>query len=195
VILSNEYIEKIKQELPELPQAKAVRYQQEHQLTEYDASVLTSEKEFAEFYEQTIKITKNYKAAANWIMTEVMREIGSDPKKLPSFKITPAKLGKLISMIDSQEISGKIAKQVFSEMLNSELNPEEVVKQKGLVQISDSSAIEKIVDQVLAENQKSVDEYKAGKVKLFGFFVGAVMKATKGQANPDLVNELLKKKL
>lgn len=195
VLLSNEYIEKIKQELPELPQAKAQRYQQEHQLTEYDAGVLTSEKEFAEFYEQTIKITKNYKAAANWIMTEVMREINSDSKMLPNFKITPEKLGKLIAMIDSQEISGKIAKQVFAEMLTSDLGPAEIVKQKGLVQISDSSAIEKIVDEVLAQNQKSVDEYKAGKVKLFGFFVGAVMKATKGQANPDLVNDLLKKKL
>lgn len=195
VLLSSEYIEKIRQELPELPQAKTQRYQQEHQLTEYDAGVLTSEKEFAEFYEQTIKITKNYKAAANWIMTEVMREINSDSKLLPGFKITPDKLGKLITMIDSQEISGKIAKQVFAEMLISDLQPAEIVKQKGLVQISDSSAIEKIVDEVLAQNQKSVDEYKAGKVKLFGFFVGAVMKATKGQANPDLVNDLLKKKL
>lgn len=195
IVLSPEFIQKLQQELPELPQAKALRYQQEHQLSEYDAMVLTSEKEFANYYEQTIKSTKNFKSAANWIMTEVMREINSDPRRIETLKVTPTKLGKLISMIDSQEISGKIAKQVFSEMLSSDLEPEEIVKQKGLVQISDSSAIEKIIDEVLLQNQKSVDEYKAGKVKLFGFFVGAVMKATKGQANPDLVNDLLKKKL
>lgn len=195
IILSNDYIDKIRKELPELPQAKAQRYQQEHQLTEYDAGVLTSEREFAEYYEQTIKVTKNYKAAANWIMSEVMREINSDAKLLPNFKVSAEKLGQLITMIDSQEISGKIAKQVFSEMLNSSLGPAEIVKQKGLVQISDTASVEKIVDEVLSQNQKSVQEYKAGKVKLFGFFVGAVMKATKGQANPDVVNDLLKKKL
>lgn len=195
IILSNDYIDKIRKELPELPQAKAQRYQQEHQLTEYDAGVLTSEREFAEYYEQTIKVTKNYKAAANWIMSEVMREINSDAKLLPNFKVSAEKLGQLITMIDSQEISGKIAKQVFAEMLNSSLGPAEIVKQKGLVQISDTASVEKIVDEVLSQNQKSVQEYKAGKVKLFGFFVGAVMKATKGQANPDVVNDLLKKKL
>jgi aspartyl-tRNA(Asn)/glutamyl-tRNA(Gln) amidotransferase subunit B len=128
-------------------------------------------------------------------MTEIMGEIHSKPSSLQNFPVTPARLGKLILMIDSQAISGKIAKQVFFEMLTSRLDPEAIVKEKGWQQISDVNSVEKIIDEVLAANVKSVEEYKKGKIKLFGFFVGTVMKISKGQANPDLVNELLKKKL
>lgn len=195
VILSPSYIDKIRRELPELPQAKSLRYQKTHMLSEYDATVLTSEKEWAEFYEAAIKVCSNYKAVANWIMTEVMRETNSNPKQLQQLAITPERLGRLIKLIDSNQISGKIAKQVFAEMILTPTDPEEIVKQKGLVQISDITAIEKIIEEVLLQHQKSVEEYKAGKVKLFGFFVGAIMKVTKGQANPDVVNEILKKKL
>jgi aspartyl-tRNA(Asn)/glutamyl-tRNA(Gln) amidotransferase subunit B len=195
ILLSDEYISNIKKSLPELPQNRILRLQTSHGLPEYDATVLTSEKEIAEYYEQTAKTCGNYKAASNWIMTEIMREINSNPKALLDFPVTPEKLGKLIKMIDSNEISGKIAKQVFSEMLKSLKGPEEIVKEKGLTQITDTAAIEKIIDEILAANAASVEEYKKGKIKLLGFFVGAIMKATKGQANPDVVNELLKKKL
>lgn len=195
VILTDEMILEIKKTLPELPQTKIQRWQMEHHLPEYDATVLTAEKEIAEYYEQTAKLCGNYKAASNWIMTEIMGEIHSKPGSLQNFPVTPARLGKLISMIDSQVISGKIAKQVFFEMLTSRQDPEDIVKEKGWQQISDVNSVEKIIDEVLAANVKSVEEYKKGKIKLFGFFVGAVMKISKGQASPDLVNELLKKKL
>ncbi|MCK6597084.1 MAG: Asp-tRNA(Asn)/Glu-tRNA(Gln) amidotransferase subunit GatB [Bdellovibrionaceae bacterium] len=195
VIISESYIEAIRKTLPELPTQRMSRLQADHKLPEYDAAVLTAEKEIADYYDEVAKFCGNYKAASNWIMTDVMREINSDPSKLSGFIITPAMLGELIKMIDSQQISGKIAKQVFAEMLLLKKSPSEIVKEKGLTQITDTGALEKVVDEVLAANQNSVEEYKKGKTKLLGFFVGAIMKATKGQANPDLVNELLKRKL
>lgn len=196
VIVTDAMVEKFRAELPELPIARAKRFQQDHALPEYDASVLTHEKDLADYYEETAKESKNFKASSNWIMTELMRELNSANKGIHDSPIKPAQLGKMITLIDQGTISGKIAKTVFQEMWQSGKDPEVVIKEKGLVQISDPAAVEKLVDEVLAANAQAVEDHKSGKKKnLFGFFVGTVMKASKGQANPDLVNKILQEKL
>lgn len=195
-IVTQEMIEKFRKELPELPIARALRFQNEQGLPESDALVLTAEKELADYYEAAAKESKNFKSSANWVMTELLRELNTDNKKIIDSPIKPVQLGRLIALIDNGTISGKIAKTVFQEMWQSGKDAEVVVKEKGLVQITDPSAIEKIVDEVLAANAQNVEDHKSGKKKnLLGFFVGAVMKASKGQANPDLVNKILQEKL
>jgi aspartyl-tRNA(Asn)/glutamyl-tRNA(Gln) amidotransferase subunit B len=195
-IVTKEMIAKFKAELPELPIARALRFQTEQGLPEYDALVLTAEKDLADFYEVTAKESKNFKASSNWVMTEVLRELNAANKDITQSPIKPQQLGKMIALIDGGTISGKIAKTVFLEMWQTGKDPEVIVKEKGLVQISDPAAVEKIVDEVLAANAQNVEDHKTGKKKnLFGFFVGAVMKASKGQANPELVNKILLEKL
>lgn len=196
IIVTDNMIEKYRKELPELPIARAKRFQDEHALPEYDALVLTTEKDLADFYEETAKESKNFKASSNWIMTELLRELNQANKEIKDSPIKPQQLGRMIALIDKGTISGKIAKTVFQEMWQSSKDPEVIVKEKGLVQISDPAAVEKIVDEVLAANAQNVEDHKTGKKKnLFGFFVGAVMKASKGQANPELVNKILQEKL
>lgn len=195
IVVSDELIEKMRAELPELPQARAHRFVQSLGLPEYDASVLTSERELADYFESVASISGQPKAASNWVMTELMRELNSAQKNIADSPIRPEQLGQLIDLIEKGTISGKIAKTVFMEMWENGGAPAEIIKSKGLVQISDLSVIEKIVDEVLVANASSVAEYKAGKIKLFGFFVGAVMKASKGQANPEVLNKILKSKL
>lgn len=196
IVVTDQTIESYRAQLPELPIARAKRFQEMHQLPEYDALVLTNEKALADFYEATALESKNYKASSNWIMTEVLRELNEANGIITACPIKPTQLGRLIAMIDSGKISGKIAKTIFLEMWQSGKEPEEIVKEKGLVQISDPTIIEKIVDEVLTANTQAVEDHKSGKKKnLFGFFVGAVMKASKGQANPDLVNKILLEKL
>ncbi len=195
VIVTPEMIEKFRKELPELPIARAQRFVTEHGLPEYDALVLTAEKELSEYFEVVAKTCKNSKAASNWVMTELLRELNQAEKAISQSPIKPEQLGQLIALIDKGTISGKIAKTVFSEMWTTSKDPEVVVKEKGLLQISDTGAIEKIIDEVLAANTAQVADYRGGRTKLFGFFVGAVMKASKGQANPDLVNQMLTDKL
>lgn len=196
IIVTDGMIEKFRQELPELPIARAKRFETEHALPAYDASVLTMEKDVADYYEETAREAKNFKASSNWIMTELMRELNSAGKNIKDSPIKPAQLGRMIALIDKGTISGKIAKTVFQEMWDTGKDPEVVIKEKGLVQISDPAAIEKIVDEVLAANPQVVEDHRSGKKKnLFGFFVGAVMKASKGQANPDMVNKILQEKL
>lgn len=196
VLVSKEMIEKYRQSLPELPIARAKRFQEEQGLPELDASVLTMEKPLADFYEAAAKVSKNFKSTSNWIMTEVLRELNTANKLIQDSPIKPEQLGQMIALIDKGEISGKMGKTVFQEMWASGKDPATVVKEKGLVQISDAGAIEKIVDEVLSQNTQAVDDHRTGKKKnLFGFFVGAVMKASKGQANPDMVNKILQEKL
>ncbi len=195
IIIQDDYIQRLKATLPEMPLQRAKRFISAYGLPEYDAFVLTAEREFADYYEQTAKVCENYKSSSNWVMTEVMRELNANNLSITKSPIRPEDLGKLIKMIDSQTISGKIAKTVFAEMWKSGDDPEKIVKEKGMVQITDTSAIEKIIEEVLATNPAQVKDYQAGKVKLMGFFVGAVMKASKGQANPDIVNTILTEKL
>jgi aspartyl-tRNA(Asn)/glutamyl-tRNA(Gln) amidotransferase subunit B len=196
VIVTDAMVEKYQRELPELPIARAKRFQADHALPEYDALVLTMERDLADYYEETAKESKNFKASSNWIMTEILRELNSDNKGIQASPIKPQQLGRMIALIDKGTISGKIAKTVFQEMWQSGKDPEVVIKEKNLVQISDPAAVEKLVDEVLAANAQNVEDHKSGKKKnLLGFFVGAVMKASKGQANPDLVNQILQEKL
>jgi aspartyl-tRNA(Asn)/glutamyl-tRNA(Gln) amidotransferase subunit B len=196
VIVTPEMIEKYRRDLPELPSVRSKRFQNDHGLPEHDASVLTNEKFLADYYEESAAESKNFKSTANWILTEILRELNSSNKQIQDSPIKPKQLGKMIALIDKGEISGKMAKTVFQEMWTSGKDPADVVKEKGLVQISDPAAIEKIVDEVLKQNAAAVDDHKTGKKKnMFGFFVGAVMKASKGQANPELVNKILQEKL
>lgn len=195
VIVSDEMISKYSSELPELPLARAQRFISAHGLPEYDAFVLTAEKDLADFYENTVVVAKNAKAASNWIMTELLRELNQAEKTILQSPISPKQLGEMICLIENGTISGKIGKQVFQEMWVSGKAADVIIKEKNLVQITDTGAIEKIIDEVLAANAQQADDYRGGRTKLFGFFVGAVMKASRGQANPDLVNKILLEKL
>ncbi len=195
VIVSDEMISKYRSELPELPLARAQRFISAHGLPEYDAFVLTAEKDLADFYENTVVVAKNAKAASNWIMTELLRELNQAEKTILQSPISPKQLGEMICLIENGTISGKIGKQVFQEMWTSGKTAEAIIKEKNLVQITDTGAIEKIIDEVLAANAQQAADYRGGRTKLFGFFVGAVMKASRGQANPDLVNKILLEKL
>jgi aspartyl-tRNA(Asn)/glutamyl-tRNA(Gln) amidotransferase subunit B len=189
------WVEKIRTSLPELPIQKAKRFQTLYGLPEYDALVLTQERAVSEYFEEAAKLCSNYKAVSNWIMGELMRELKEADMSIDKQKINPKSLAEMISLIDDGTISGKIAKTVFAEMWASGEGPANIIKSKGLVQISDDSAVEKIILDVIAANPGQTAEYRSGKEKLFGFFVGQVMKASKGQANPDVVNKILKIKL
>jgi aspartyl-tRNA(Asn)/glutamyl-tRNA(Gln) amidotransferase subunit B len=195
VDLDDAWINEIKTQLPELPLARSERFVSEYKLPEYDALVLTQEKTIADYFEQATLVSKNPKSTSNWIMTDLLRELNESKRDVTNSPISAQNLGKMVGLIDNGIISGKIAKVVFAEMWSGGKDPETVVKEKGLVQITDSSAIEKIIDDVLAANPKELEAYRAGKEKLFGFFVGQAMKASKGQASPEAVNDLLKSKL
>lgn len=195
IVLTDEQVETIRKSLPELPIARANRFHEQLGIPKIDAGILTDEKDLADYFETVAEFCKNPKAAANWIMVELLRELNANKISIQDSPVKPLNLGKLIQLIDQGKISGKIAKTIFVEMWKTGTDPEVVVKEKGLAQVSDTGSIEKMIDEVLAANPSQVAEYRAGKTKVFGFFVGAAMKASKGQANPDLVNEILKKKL
>jgi aspartyl-tRNA(Asn)/glutamyl-tRNA(Gln) amidotransferase subunit B len=181
--------------LPELPDAKRIRFVADYLLPPYDAEVLTVDKALAAYFEKTVAAGAEPKAASNWIMTELLRVLKDSGLEIGASPISPEMLAELVKMIKDGVISGKIAKDVFAEMAASGKNPELIVKEKGLVQITDESAIEKQIDEILAANPEQVAGYKSGKTKLIGFFVGEVMKATKGKASPAVANKILEKKL
>lgn len=195
VRVTSEWIEKVRSGLPELPMERAKRFQSAYGLPEYDALVLTQEKEMAEYFENVTKISGNPKASSNWIMTEVMRELNQNDLTVEKCPISAENLGKMVGLIESKVISGKIGKTVVQEMWKSGKDPETIIKEKNLIQIVDTGAIEKIVDEILAQNPGPLADFRGGKDKLFGFFVGQVMKASKGQASPEAVNDILKVKL
>jgi len=195
LVISRDWVEELKKGLPELPEAKKERLVSEHGLPEYDAGVITSSRTLAEFYDQTVSIHPDYKGVSNWIMVELLKLLNAENMEISEAKITPQGMAKMLKMIENDTISGKIAKQVFEEMFASGKDPEDIVKEKGLVQISDAGQIGSIIEVVIANNPKSVEDFKAGKEKAIGFLVGQVMKETKGQANPGVVNKLLKDKL
>jgi aspartyl-tRNA(Asn)/glutamyl-tRNA(Gln) amidotransferase subunit B len=195
VYIDEAWKEKIKNEIPELPDERRERYAKELGLSEYDAGVLTSSKEMADFFESTIAEGADTKQASNWLMGEVSAYMNKHLKELPELAITPEALAKLIKLIEDGTISSKIAKKVFAEIVEKGGDPEKIVKEKGLVQISDPDELKKIINQVLDENEQSVTDFKNGKDKALGFLVGQTMKATKGQANPPMVNKILKEEL
>jgi len=188
------FVDGIKATLPELPDEKKARFISEYGLKPYDASVLVAEKASAEFFEKVAK-GRDGKLAANWVTVELFGALNKLGKNIEESPVSAEDLGALVGLISDQTISGRIAKDVFEEMLTSGKPPAQIVEEKGLRQVTDTGAIEKAIDAILAANADKVAEYKAGKEKLFGFFVGQVMKNTGGKANPAMLNELLKKKL
>lgn len=194
IVLFEELIEQLARELPELPDAKIKRYIAEYSLNTYDAEVLASDEQVAYYFEAAVTLC-NPKILANWIISELFGQLNKNSISLNECKITPRMLAQMVKLIEDRVISGKIAKVVFETMFETGEQPEKIIKEKGLVQMSDSGILSAIIDEILSENPDSVAAYKSGKDKLFGFFVGQVMKKTEGKANPSLVNDLLKERL
>jgi aspartyl-tRNA(Asn)/glutamyl-tRNA(Gln) amidotransferase subunit B len=195
LVLDQADVDRWRAELPELPEVRRTRFVTDFGLSDYDADVLTAERDLADYFEQTVAAGADPKKTANWMQSELLRECNQAGQGPLACRLTPAVLAGLIRLIDEGVISGKIAKQIFPELYATGADPAAYVREQGLVQISDTSALEASVDAVLAGNPAEVEAYRGGKTKLMGFFVGQIMKATKGQANPALVNEVLRKKL
>ncbi|MDR2399114.1 MAG: Asp-tRNA(Asn)/Glu-tRNA(Gln) amidotransferase subunit GatB [Endomicrobium sp.] len=197
--LPDSFVETLKKELPELPKARRVRFIKDYGLSKYDANYLTSSKIIADYYEEALNILQDKKVAAklvaNWISTELNARLNSSKIDILESPVSSKNLAKLVSLILSGTISGKIAKTVFEEMYEKSSDPEIIVKEKGLIQISDESAIIKMCEEAISESPKAVAEFKAGKERAIGAIVGLVMKKSKGQANPQLVNKILLEKL
>ena len=189
------WIARVQARLPELPDARRQRFISQYGLPAYDAEVLTASRALAEYFEATVQQYNKPKVVSNWVMGDLMRELNRHhhtPRQAP---VTPARLAELLRLVDEGVISGKIAKTVFEEMYQTGKQPGEIVAERGLVQITDTSALEEVVKRVLAENAAQVAAYRAGKKQILGYFVGQTMKATQGKANPKLVNELLRRLL
>jgi aspartyl-tRNA(Asn)/glutamyl-tRNA(Gln) amidotransferase subunit B len=196
VELDSAYVAAVRAELPELPDEKAARLMREHGLSEYDAGVLTTSRELAAFYEEVVgRLGGDPKLAANWVMGDFSAFLNKDGLDIAHSRVSAAQLAGLLFRIRDDTISGKIAKEVFEAMWADSTDADAVIEAKGLRQITDAGAIERAIDEVMAKNPGQLADYRAGKDKLFGFFVGQVMKATGGKANPAQLNELLKKKL
>ncbi|MBV8782583.1 MAG: Asp-tRNA(Asn)/Glu-tRNA(Gln) amidotransferase GatCAB subunit B, partial [Gammaproteobacteria bacterium] len=194
--LSAEFIEEVRRTLPELPDQKAARLQKDYALSAYDAGVLSASRELASYYEEVVRaVPKEPKLAANWVMGELAAALNKENLEITSGRLPAERLGALLTRIADGTISGKIAKEVFESMWATGASADAVIAEKGLRQITDSAAIERVIDEVMAKNPGQLAEYRGGKDKLFGFFVGQVMKATGGKANPAQLNELLRRKL
>ncbi len=194
LVLDPEWVERLRAELPELPDAKKARFVSDHGLSPDDAGVLVAEKETAVFFER-VAAGRDPKAAANWVMGDLFGALNRLGVGIEASPVSAEQLGALLDLITDGTISGRLAKDVFAEMVASGADPRAVVEAKGLRQVTDSAAIEAAIDTVLAAQAGKVAEYRAGRDKLYGFFVGQIMRATQGKANPALVNQLLKKKL
>lgn len=195
ILIDKDWLDTIKKSIPELPQARKKRLVEDLGLPSYDAEVITSSKSLADFFDAAVKEYSDAKTVANWVMGELLRLLNANNQSIDETLIRPENLAELLKLIDKGTISGKIAKQVFEEMFTTGKTPDTIIKEQGLIQISDESAILTIVDQVIEANPKSVEDVKNGKEKAIGFLVGQVMKATKGKANPGLVNKLLRDRL
>ncbi|MFO7152163.1 MAG: Asp-tRNA(Asn)/Glu-tRNA(Gln) amidotransferase subunit GatB [Bacillota bacterium] len=195
VVIDREWVERVKAELPELPDARKKRYMEEYGLPNYDAGVITASKALADFFEKCVSAYHDPKTVSNWVMSEMLGILNETGKEVEDIPFTPEQFVKMLKMIDDGTISGKIAKEVFRDMFDTGKDPEAIVKEKGLTQISDEGELEKIARKVIEANPKSVEDYKKGKEKALGFLVGQVMKETRGKANPQLVNKILKELL
>ncbi len=195
IAVSEKWIEDVRSGMPELPLEKRERFVREYQIPPYDAGVLTSSRALADYYEAVVKLSAKPKIASNWVMGDVLRFLNEDKRDVRDCPVKPESLADMILLIENGTISGKIAKEVIEEMYKTGKSPGVIVKEKGLTQITDSGALEKTIEDVIAANPAQVAQYKAGKEKVFGFFVGQVMKATQGKANPQMINDLLKEKL
>jgi aspartyl-tRNA(Asn)/glutamyl-tRNA(Gln) amidotransferase subunit B len=195
ITVTADWVERLRADLPELPVDKRKRFLDQYGLPANDADVLTSSRELADYFEAVVQGGVSAKAAGNWIMSELLRELKEDDTDIGECPVAPGQLSALIKMIEQGKISGKIAKSVFQDMYRSGEDPHKIVADKGLALLSDTTELAVLIDDVLAANPSQVQEYRAGKEKLLGFFVGQIMKKTKGQADPHALNDLLKEKL
>ncbi len=196
LVIEPEFLEQIKKDLPELPDDKKQRFMQEYGLSLYDASVLTSNRELANYFEESVKLSgSEAKLCTNWVMGELSALLNKNNLDISESKVSSEQLASMLRRLSDKTISGKIAKQVFEAMWNGEGDADSIIEKNGWKQVTDTGAIEKLIDEVLANNPKQLEAYRNGKDKLFGFFVGQAMKLSKGKANPKQVNELLKEKL
>jgi len=195
VIIDDSWLNELKSKMPELPDVKLKKFLDKYKLPEYDCEILTSTKELADYFENAAEHSEDYKSISNWIMVEVLKFINENNMSVNQFSLNPENLGRLVNLINDKTISNKIAKDIFPELIERNIDPAVIIKEKGLTQINDTKFIEEIIDHVINANQEQVKQYIAGKDKVLGFFVGQIMKESKGKANPQSVNELLIKKL
>ncbi|RKY88749.1 Asp-tRNA(Asn)/Glu-tRNA(Gln) amidotransferase GatCAB subunit B [candidate division KSB1 bacterium] len=193
--VSTEWIEKIRKTIPELPNEKKKRLIKQYNIPSYNAEILIDSKELADYFEKCTKFCSDYRTLSNWIIGDVLYILNEKKISITEFRIPPEFLGTMVKLIENKTISGKIAKEVFEEMLKTGKSPEDIVKTKNLIQLTDEDKISDIIETVLKENKEELEKYLNGKEKLFGFFIGQIMKKTRGKANPQIVNKLLKNKL
>jgi aspartyl-tRNA(Asn)/glutamyl-tRNA(Gln) amidotransferase subunit B len=199
ILIDAGWIEQIRAGLPELPDRRRARFMSEYKLPAYDADLLTARQDIADYFETALALYPNPKVLSNWIVGDLFRILKErrldEQLVIERWPLKPAQLASLVQLIDGGKISGKIAKSLFEALLDSERSPEQVVEEQGLEQVSDSASIDAAIVEVLAANARQVEDYRRGNQKVFGFFVGQVMKATRGKANPKMVNEILHRKL
>ena len=195
VNIDPEWIEELSQTIPELPSSRLKRFVKDYQLSEYDATILTDSKGLADYFEACVKIFPHPKTVSNWVTGELLRELNTSGTSAENSPVGPERLGELLQMVDSGTVSLKVARELFPELYSKGKAPEQLVKEKGLVQVSDEGQLTTIIEEVLAQHSAQVEQYRGGKEAVLGFFVGQVMKASKGKANPGKVNELLKQAL
>ena len=193
--LEKEFIEEVMATMPEMPTQKKIRFVSEFNLSEYDADLLAADKDLADFFEAVLKVSNSPKLSANWIMGELSAELNNENLSINDSKITSNQLGQLILRIEDGTISGKIAKEIFEKLWSSDKEVDEIIQGEGLEQVTDDKEIESMIDEVINNNPEQLEQYRSGKDRLFGFFVGQVMKASQGKANPKQVNDILRKKL
>ncbi|MFH1861089.1 MAG: Asp-tRNA(Asn)/Glu-tRNA(Gln) amidotransferase subunit GatB [bacterium] len=195
VRISQEYVQSINETIPELPQARMKRFVSQYNLSEYDVQILVADKDLADFYEETVRLFANPKMVGNWIITEMLCLLGEARIGIGECQVTADYLSRMLQMIETGIISGKIGKDVLAEVFRTGMSPEQIVKEKGLVQITDINELELVINKILQENPRVVEQYREGKKQALGFFVGQVMRLTSGKAQPEMVNEILKKQL
>jgi len=189
------WIDNIQYTLPELPLEKRERFVEEYQIPAYDAGVLTASKALAEYYEAVVKSCQKPKIAANWVMGDILRLVNDEKMDIKNCSVSPASLGEMITLIEDGTISGKMAKELFEEMYRTGKTPKAIIAEKGISQINDEESLAQIIDAVIQGNPTQLEQYRSGKDKLFGYFIGQVMKMTQGKANPQVLNDLMRKKL
>jgi aspartyl-tRNA(Asn)/glutamyl-tRNA(Gln) amidotransferase subunit B len=193
--IRGDWLERIRGAMPELPPARRARFVRDYGLREYDAQVLTASRELSDYYEKAAAASGDPRAAAHWVMGDLLGALKAEGKEITASPVSPERLGELVALIAQGEITGKLAKEIFPKIFASAESPRAILEREGLRQISDAAALGQVIDQVLAANPKQVEQYKGGKTAVRGFLMGQVMKATRGQANPAAVNQLLKEKL
>ena len=195
LVIKQEWLNKIRGDMPELPDAKKTRFIEKYGVPPYDAGILTSSRELANYFEAAVRTHPSPKAIGNWVMGDLLGALNESRKSIDESPVKPEKLATLVKLIEDETISGKIAKTVFEAMFTSGDDPENIINSKGLKQVTDEGTLESAVDEVIATHPKECEQYKSGKTKLLGFFMGQIMKTTGGKANPQAVQEILKKRL